>query len=116
MLSIKRVYEPPAASDGRRVLVERLWPRGLTKQRAAVDLWLKEIAPSPVLRKWFSHDPEKWSEFRKRYREELKGKHEFLDQIQQMAAEGPVTLVYAAHDTLHNSALILKEFLEESAS
>jgi uncharacterized protein YeaO (DUF488 family) len=114
MFTIKRVYEAPAAADGRRVLVERLWPRGLTKPRAAVDLWLKEVAPSPELRKWFSHDPQKWAEFRERYREELKGKQELLDQLQQMAVAGPVTLVYAAHDPLHNSALLLKEFLEES--
>ena len=113
MLTIKRVYEPPAASDGKRVLVERLWPRGLTRQRAAVDLWLKEIAPSPELRKWFSHDPQKWTEFRELYRQELQAKQEIVDQLQQMTAGAPVTLVYAAHDPLHNSAILLKEFLEE---
>ena len=116
MLTIKRVYEAPAPADGRRVLVERLWPRGLTRQRAAVDLWLKEIAPSPELRKWFSHDPQKWVEFRERYRAELKGKREILGRLQGMAAEGLVTLVYAAHDPQHNSAILLKEFLEELVS
>jgi uncharacterized protein YeaO (DUF488 family) len=113
MLAIKRIYEPTQASDGQRVLVERLWPRGLTKQKAAVDLWLKEIAPSPELRKWFSHDPHKWAEFQERYRDELKAKPELVSQLRQMAAAVPVTLVYAAHDPLLNSAMVLKEFLEE---
>jgi uncharacterized protein YeaO (DUF488 family) len=116
MFAIKRVYEPPAAADGKRVLVERLWPRGLTRQRAAVDLWLKEVSPSPELRKWFGHDPQKWSEFRERYRAELKAKPLIVIQLRQMADEGLVTLVYAAHDPQHNSALLLKEFLEEHAS
>jgi len=98
MLNIKRIYEAPAATDGRWVLVERLWPRGLTKQRAAVDLLLKEVAPSPELRRWFSHDPQKWAEFREQYRVELKTKMEILGQLQEMAAAGSVTLVYAAHD------------------
>ncbi|MGA2490974.1 MAG: DUF488 domain-containing protein [Anaerolineales bacterium] len=114
MLAIKRIYETPAAAAGLRVLVERLWPRGLTRERAAIDLWLKEVAPSPELRKWFGHYPQKWAEFRERYRTELKAKPELLDQLQAIAAGGSLTLVYAAHDQLHNSAVLLKEFLEES--
>jgi uncharacterized protein YeaO (DUF488 family) len=113
MIGIKRVFETPAAEDGLRVLVERLWPRGMTKERAAVDVWLKDVAPSPELRKWYSHDLEKWQEFRKRYRNELQANREMLDQLHRMAAKGPLTLVYAARDEQHNSALILKEFLEE---
>lgn len=116
MFAIKRVYEPAQPADGQRVLVERLWPRGMTRQKAAVDLWLKEIAPSPELRKWFRHDPQKWSEFRERYRNELKANPQPVIQLRQMAAEGQVTLVYAAHDPQHNSALLLKEFLEEQDS
>jgi uncharacterized protein YeaO (DUF488 family) len=116
MFAIKRVYEPAQSDDGRRVLVERLWPRGMTRQKAAVDLWLKEIAPSPELRKWFSHDPQKWAEFRERYRDELKANPRPVIQLRQMASEGQVTLVYAAHDPQHNSALLLKEFLEEQDS
>ena len=112
MIALKRIYEPPSRQDGRRVLVERLWPRGLTKERAAVDLWLKEVAPSPELRQWFSHDPAKWEEFQIRYRQELRGKPELIAQLRQMAAEGPLTLVYAARDPEHNSARLLKEFLE----
>jgi uncharacterized protein YeaO (DUF488 family) len=112
LIRVKRVYEPSAAEDGRRVLVERLWPRGVTKDRAAIDLWLKEIAPSPVLRKWYGHDVEKWEEFKQRYRSELKGKPEIIAQLQRLAAEGPLTLVYAAHDELRNSTILLKELLE----
>jgi uncharacterized protein YeaO (DUF488 family) len=111
MIRVKRVYESPAPEDGRRVLVERLWPRGLTKERAALDLWLKEVAPSPELRKWYGHDLAKWDEFRERYRDELKAKPEITTQLQRMVAEGPLTLVYAAHDELHNSTAVLREFL-----
>jgi uncharacterized protein YeaO (DUF488 family) len=112
MLKLKRVYEPPSDEDGLRVLVERLWPRGLTKERAAVDLWLKEISPSPELRKWFAHDLTKWEDFRLRYAKELKTKKVEIDLLLNKSREGTVTLVYAAHDLEHNSALVLKHHLE----
>ena len=112
MVRLKRVYEAPAESDGTRVLVERLWPRGLTKERAAVDLWLKEVAPSPELRKWFGHDPARWEQFQERYRRELREKKEAVRLLKQKAKEGTVTLVYAARDEEHNGALVLKRLLE----
>jgi len=111
MIQLKRVYEQPSKSDGERILVERLWPRGLTKQQAAVDLWLKNIAPSPELRKWFSHDPAKWKQFEHRYWSELQAKQEILDLLRKEAKKGTVTLVYAAKDEEHNAALALKQFL-----
>ncbi len=111
-IKIKRVYEEPANDDGRRILVDRLWPRGLTKAKAHVDLWLKEIGPSTELRKWFGHEPERWDTFRRRYLEELKGKDDLLDILKKEASEGRVTLIYAARDEKHNEALILKQFLE----
>jgi uncharacterized protein YeaO (DUF488 family) len=113
MIKLKRVYEEPAKADGERILVERLWPRGLSKERAKVSLWLKEIAPSPELRKWFGHDPDKWNEFRSRYTKELKGKKELTELLKRKAREGMITLVYAARDEEHNSALILKQFLQK---
>jgi len=113
MIQLKRVYEEPSRQDGFRVLVERLWPRGVTKARAAVDLWLKDIAPSPELRKWFAHDPAKWKEFQRRYRKELAGNEEAVDLLRRKAKAGPVTLVYAAHDPEHNSAVLLEAFLVE---
>jgi len=112
MLQIKRVYEPPDRSDGRRILVERLWPRGLAKEKAAVDLWLRDIAPSTELRRWFAHDPNKWEQFRKRYLAELREKGELIDQLRREIEAGNVTLVYAAHDEQHNSAVVLQELLE----
>jgi uncharacterized protein YeaO (DUF488 family) len=112
MIHLKRAYETPSAGDGLRILVERLWPRGLTKKKAAVDLWLKDVAPSTELRQWFGHDPARWKEFRRRYRAELKGKGDLLRLLQYRAGEGPVTFVYAAHDEEHNSAVVLKEYLE----
>lgn len=112
MIKLKRVYEKPSPADGFRVLVERLWPRGFTKQRAAVDLWLKELAPSPELRKWFSHDPAKWREFQERYWAELRGQRGSVRLLKQKAREGTVTLVYAARDEQHNCAVALKLFLE----
>jgi uncharacterized protein YeaO (DUF488 family) len=111
VIALKRVYEKPSKSDGFRILVERLWPRGLAKEKASVDLWLKEIAPSPELRKWYSHDIEKWKEFRSRYTKELKGKSELLDEIKKYTKKGKVTFVYAAHDEEHNSALVLRDYL-----
>ena len=111
MITLKRVYEKPSKSDGFRILVERLWPRGLTKEKASVDLWLKEVAPSPELRKWYNHDVEKWREFKKRYTLELKDKKEPLEDIKKYAKKGKVTFVYAAHDEEHNSALVLRDYL-----
>jgi len=112
-IKLKRVYEEASPEDGYRVLVERLWPRGLKKEQVAVDLWLKEVAPSPELRTWFGHDPAKWEEFRRRYWAELKEKKEQIDLLQQKIKQGIVTFVYAAHDEQHNAALALKEYLEK---
>src|SRR5690349_22792273 len=98
MIKLKRVYESPSPKDGLRVLVERLWPRGLSKERAAVDLWMKEVAPSAELRRWFHHEPERWDEFRKRYRAELKQKTELLDELREKCRARTVTFIYAAHD------------------
>jgi uncharacterized protein YeaO (DUF488 family) len=112
MIHLKRVYEEPSKNDGVRVLVERLWPRGLTKERAAVDLWLKDVAPSPELRKWFGHDPARWEQFQGRYRRELREKQDAVRVLKQKAKEGTVTLVYAARDEEHNGALVLKRFLQ----
>lgn len=111
-MRLKRVYEAPAAGDGLRVLVERLWPRGLTKQRAKVDGWLKAIAPSAALRTWFGHDPVKWNAFCKRYEAELKRNPEPVRLLREKAKTGTVTLVFAARDERHNSAVALKQFLE----
>ena len=113
MIHLKRVYEPPSTNDGFRILVERLWPRGLSKSRAQVDLWLKDIAPSPQLRTWYGHELAKWQEFQRRYRAELQT-NAAVGQLQQLQQDKPIiTFVYAAHDTEHNSALVLKTFLEE---
>jgi uncharacterized protein YeaO (DUF488 family) len=112
MIQLKRAYETPSPTDGERVLVERLWPRGLTKRKAAVDLWLKEVAPSPELRKWFAHDPAKWKQFERRYWNELRREKEPVALLRRKAKHGTVTLVYAARDEEHNGALALKEFLE----
>ena len=113
MLKIKRVYESAHVDDGVRFLVERLWPRGIKKEKLKMKTWLKDVAPSPELRKWFAHDPEKWTEFKKRYRAELKSNKEAWKPILEAAKGGDVTLLYSARDTQHNSALLLKEFLEE---
>ena len=110
-LQIKRVYEPKSDGDGRRVLVDRLWPRGLSKKEADVDLWLKEIAPSAKLRKWFGHDPDKWSEFRRRYRAELGDNDEAVKALKQAVGKGPATLLYGAKDERHNHALVLRDLL-----
>ena len=111
-LRLKRVYEAPHKDDGTRILVDRLWPRGLTKEKAKVDLWLKEIAPSTELRKWFAHDPKKWRSFRERYQTELKHHPDQVKLLKTKASEGTVTLIYGARDQEHNEALVLKEFLE----
>lgn len=110
-LKIKRVYEKPAKEDGTRILVDRLWPRGLTKEKAGIDLWLKEIAPGTALRKWFGHDPGKWKEFQKRYHQELKKNKEQVLILTEEQKKGVVTLVYGAKDQEHNEALVLKEWL-----
>ena len=113
MVRLKRVYEEPSARDGFRVLVDRLWPRGLTKRRAAVNLWLKNVAPSTKLRKWFGHDPAKWKVFQNRYRTELKEHKDALSLLKQKSREHTVTLVYGARDKEHNAALVLKVILGE---
>ena len=112
-IRLKRVYDPPAADDGRRILVERLWPRGLSKDRAAVDLWARDIAPSPGLRKWYGHKPELWEEFQVRYRTELGANAAAVEALARECATGPVTFVFAARDADRCSALVLKEYLEE---
>jgi len=112
MIKLKRVYEEPSSKDGVRVLVERLWPRGLTKKRAAVGLWLKDVAPSPELRNWFGHDPARWDQFQKRYRRELRERKDAIRLLKQKMKEGTVTLVYAARDEEHNGALALKRHLQ----
>jgi uncharacterized protein YeaO (DUF488 family) len=113
-IKLKRIYEKPEKSDGTRILVDRLWPRGLTKEKAALDLWLKQVAPSTELRKWFGHDPNKWKEFRSRYRRELKKHPDELKQIREQASKGTVTLLYGARDQEHNEAIVLKKTLERS--
>ena len=111
-IKIKRVYEQPASDDGSRILVDRLWPRGLTKEKAHVDLWLKEIAPSRELRIWFGHDPDKWNRFRGRYETEIRNNNDLVKLLTEKAKAGMVTLLYAALDKKHNEALALKQFLE----
>lgn len=115
-MRIKRVYDTPSKEDGCRILVDRLWPRGLSKENAKLDLWLKEIGPSDDLRKWFAHDPSKWEEFKKRYAEELEARKELIQEIEQVAKKGQVTLLYSAKDTEHNNALALKAILEKKSS
>jgi len=113
MVMIKRIYDDPSPADGRRVLVDRLWPRGLSKERARVDWWLKEIAPSDELRRWFGHDPARWQEFRDRYRRELQAQLPLLDELRGAAAREPVTLLFAAKDQEHNNAVLLRELLAQ---
>ncbi len=112
VIKLKRAYEAPESGDGFRVLVDRLWPRGVSKDSARIDLWLKEIAPSNELRKWFGHEPAKWTEFRKRYSRELDHNSDAVNQIREYLRQGPVTLVYGAKDEEHNDAVVLKEYLE----
>lgn len=111
MIECKRIYQPPAPQDGVRILVERLWPRGVRRESAAVDHWLKEIAPSPDLRRWFGHDPERWEEFRSRYCRELDTNPQAVDRLLELADRDDLTLVYAARDEPGNSALVLREYL-----
>ncbi|MDE2025180.1 MAG: DUF488 family protein [Patescibacteria group bacterium] len=113
MIHIKRVYDTSSSSDGKRILIDRLWPRGISKTKGKIDLWLKEIAPSNKLRIWFNHEVDKWEEFKKKYKEELKGKKSLIEQLKQEANNHPVTLVYGTKDTEHNQAIVLREALNE---
>ena len=108
---LKRAYEKPARGDGTRILIDRLWPRGVSKADAELDHWLKEIAPSTELRQWFGHDPERWPEFRRRYAAEIRRHPDELEQLRVLARKGPITLVYSAHDELHNDAVVLRSLL-----
>ena len=108
---LKRAYDPPATDDGVRVLVDRLWPRGIRKDRLKLAVWLREIAPTPELRSWFAHDPSRFAEFSRKYRVELDGNREVVSQLQELMKRGRVTLIYAAHDLAHNHALVLAEYL-----
>jgi uncharacterized protein YeaO (DUF488 family) len=113
-ISLKRAYQLPAETDGMRILVDRLWPRGLAKTKAKIDLWLKDAAPSTELRKWFGHDPQKWPEFQKQYLAELKG-NPALSELRALSRQGDITLVYAAKDELHNEAVVLKRLLDRDS-
>lgn len=112
MIKLKRVYEPTRKDYGKKFLVERLWPRGVKKTALADALWLKDVAPSTELRKWFGHDPKKWAEFRRRYQAELERHEEALESILQAARHGTVTLLYSSHDTEHNNAVVLRDYLD----
>lgn len=112
MLKVKRIYDPPSRGDGRRIYIDRLWPRGMKKEDAKMDEWLKEISPSDALRKWFSHDPGKYSEFKRRYAKELEDKSEILKRIKNEAKKKNVTLLFSAKDTVHNNATAMKELLK----
>lgn len=113
MIKIKRIYDPVSSDDGRRILVDRLWPRGIKKEKAGIDEWLKDIAPSNELRKWFSHDPKKWPEFRTRYKKELKSKSEITEKLRKEGRRGKITLLFSAKDIEHNNAVVLKEVIEK---
>ncbi|HEY6457222.1 MAG TPA: DUF488 domain-containing protein [Steroidobacteraceae bacterium] len=112
-IQIKRIYDPARGTDGARVLVDRLWPRGVSKERAKLTLWLKEVAPTPRLRKWFDHDPARWEEFHRRYRIELAANEVAVARVRDLLKRGPVTLLYGAHDIEHNHALVLAAFMRE---
>jgi uncharacterized protein YeaO (DUF488 family) len=111
MIHIKRTYDPPAREDGRRFLVERLWPRGMKKESLIMDEWLKDVAPSAELRKWFGHQPERWAEFQKRYKEELRANPDGWKPLLEASKRATVTLLYSAHDIEHNGAIVLRDFL-----
>jgi uncharacterized protein YeaO (DUF488 family) len=113
MLRVKRVYDKASAGDGFRILVDRLWPRGMSKEEAQIDLWLKDIAPSDKLRKWFAHDEKKWSEFKQRYQQELAAKEDLIQLIMEKLARGDVTLLYGAREERFNNAVALKEFIDK---
>ncbi len=110
-VKLKRAYDPPAPADGKRILVDRLWPRRVKKTDAAIDEWMKDVAPSATLRKWFGHDPARWPEFRRRYLEELQGHPEEFTRLRALARQASITLVFAAHDEVHNDAVVLRELL-----
>jgi uncharacterized protein YeaO (DUF488 family) len=110
-IKLKRAYEPSAKTDGSRVLIDRLWPRGVSKAEAAIDRWVKDIAPSTALRQWFGHDPERWREFRTRYAAEVRGHPELVRELRRLAKQGPLTLVYSARDEAHNDAVVLRAIL-----
>lgn len=112
MVKIKRIYDPPLPGDGKRIYIDRLWPRGLKKEEAQFDEWIKEVSPSDGLRKWFGHDPVKWPEFRKMYRKELESKREILERLRDEGRKATVTLLYSARDTEHNNAVVMKEMVE----
>lgn len=111
-IQLKRAYQPALAEDGTRVLVDRLWPRGLSRSKAAVDVWMKEVAPSNELRRWFGHDPERWAEFRRKYKAELAANQDELKHLRGLARKSRVTLVYGAKDEEHNQAVVLKDVLD----
>ena len=111
-INLKRAYDEAAAANGTRILVERLWPRGVTKERAAINHWVKDVAPSPELRRWYDHQPERWPEFQKRYQAELDANGEAVASLNELCATGPVTFVFAARDTARNGAVALKDYLE----
>ncbi len=115
-VQLKRIYEPPQKSDGYRVLVDRVWPRGLSKDAAQIDIWMKDIAPSTALRKWFNHDPARWVGFQDKYRAELRELGDKLDELRARAKKEPVTLLYGAKDTEHNQAVVLRDVLAERRS
>jgi uncharacterized protein YeaO (DUF488 family) len=110
-VKLKRAYDPPSRDDGTRILVDRLWPRGISKEKAALDRWMKDIAPSTDLRKWFAHDPKRWTEFRQRYANELHEHRDLLAELRSLARKGTLTLVYSAHDEAHNDAVVLRDVL-----
>ncbi|HVB97799.1 MAG TPA: DUF488 family protein [Candidatus Dormibacteraeota bacterium] len=116
MIQVKRVYEPAAPGDGARFVVERLWTRGIRKEALSMEGWLREVAPSTALRQWFAHDPAKWEEFQRRYRLELSARREDCNPLLEAARRGPLTLLYSARDKEHNSAVVLKSYLEEHAT
>jgi uncharacterized protein YeaO (DUF488 family) len=111
-LRTKRIHEPAAPEDGTRILVDRLWPRGVSKERAQLDAWVRDVAPSDELRRWFAHDPAKWPEFTRRYFAELDANAEAVDEVRRLAGEGPATLLFAAKDEEHNNAVALRAYLE----
>lgn len=113
MIKLKRAYEPAASSDGKRFLVERLWPRGIKKTALHINDWLKDIAPSTTLRQWFKHDPKKWDEFQRRYRHELNANPDGLRPLRDAAGRGTITLIYSSHDSEHNNAVALKRYLQD---
>ncbi|MGE5168876.1 MAG: DUF488 domain-containing protein [Rudaea sp.] len=110
-IRLKRAYAPPAPADGTRVLVDRLWPRGVSREAAALDLWMKEIAPSDALRRWFGHDPARWDEFRRRYADELGAREVLVETLRALARRGSLTLVYGARDEVHNDAVVLRDVI-----